>query len=218
MTRWIIAAVLLPVALAEFGEVSPWLARRIIIQAVRLLPSPRMRTRYAEEWATDLDRVPGKVTKLAYAITLLATTAPALGRQALRAERQAPGMRAAYRRAVASLDPQDLSPESLLPVVDIVGSTLGFNTSVLNLADACGNYVCVAIHGSAEVRRDLEGVTRTEQDIKKMFARTDPWGELRFINGVPPGVAFTVHIPETSGPLDDPAAWRPEYYLGVPLE
>jgi hypothetical protein len=218
MTGWIIAAILLPVVLAEFGEVSPWLARRIVTAATRLLPSPRMRARYAEEWAADLERVPGKVTKLAYAITLIAATAPALGRRALQAERQAPGMRAAYQRAVALLNPRDLSSASLQPVVDILASALGFAHSALNMADGRGNYTCAALCGPEDLRRVLTDKSMPKQNVEMLLAHADPWGNLRFLRQFPPDIAVIVHFAEAPARPGDPGAWRPEYGLFVPLE
>jgi hypothetical protein len=50
-------------ALSEFADWSPFLARRIIRRAVRRIPEEH-RVRYEEEWAAELEAVEGKLSKL----------------------------------------------------------------------------------------------------------------------------------------------------------
>ncbi|MBM7771004.1 hypothetical protein JOD54_001208 [Actinokineospora baliensis] len=61
-------ALAVPMVVAECGEVSPWLAREVLGWAARRLRPPDKAARYAEEWLADLEEVPGKLTKLLWAI------------------------------------------------------------------------------------------------------------------------------------------------------
>jgi WhiB family transcriptional regulator, redox-sensing transcriptional regulator len=80
--------ILLPLALNEFGELAPWMARRLLCLGTRLLGSPDKIDRYAEEWSADLEHVPGKLTKLAYAVGVLAWSVPRLRWQYRRESRK----------------------------------------------------------------------------------------------------------------------------------
>jgi hypothetical protein len=60
--------VLVPLLLAEFSEVSPWAARRLIRWAVRRLGGPETVERFSEEWEAELNSIPGKLLKLGYAL------------------------------------------------------------------------------------------------------------------------------------------------------
>lgn len=62
---WLLATVLIPLILAEVGEIGPWTARRLAIWAAstRYGDTERGRTR-AEEWPALLDGYPGKLIKL----------------------------------------------------------------------------------------------------------------------------------------------------------
>ncbi len=70
---FVAVALLVPMAVAECGEVSPWLAKRLLGWAARRLRSPEKTTRYTEEWLADLELVPGKITKLGWAIGIACT-------------------------------------------------------------------------------------------------------------------------------------------------
>jgi hypothetical protein len=79
MTAWvIISAVVLPLVLSEFSEVSPWLARHLLAWGAGRLGDPRACERYREEWQAGLDDVPGKLIKLIKALSILCCTVPAL--------------------------------------------------------------------------------------------------------------------------------------------
>ncbi|MFL1381712.1 NB-ARC domain-containing protein [Nocardiopsis protaetiae] len=65
-------AVALPLLLNEFGEWAPWLAVRIVRWTARRLGHRDDIDRYAEEWEANLNEVPGKLTKLAVAIGMMA--------------------------------------------------------------------------------------------------------------------------------------------------
>jgi len=65
-----------PLVVNEAGELAPWLAGRMVQWGASLLGTPEARKRYAEEWAANLERVPGKLTKLAWACGLLLWGAP----------------------------------------------------------------------------------------------------------------------------------------------
>ena len=76
---WILSAVILPVLLAEFTEIAPWLADKLVRIAATALPLEQ-RSRYEEEWLAELAAIPGKVLKLGWAIKV-AALAPSTGRE-----------------------------------------------------------------------------------------------------------------------------------------
>jgi hypothetical protein len=57
----------LSLAIGEFTEVSPWLARRILRFAARRLGNPEAAERYEAEWTALLDERPGKLLKVFFA-------------------------------------------------------------------------------------------------------------------------------------------------------
>lgn len=65
-------AITVPLLLNEAGEVSPWLAERVLRWGARRLRAPEKVERYTEEWLADLEQVPGKLTKLLYACGVVA--------------------------------------------------------------------------------------------------------------------------------------------------
>jgi lipopolysaccharide/colanic/teichoic acid biosynthesis glycosyltransferase len=75
---WVLLGALLSLLLAEFTEMGPWLAERVIRRAVWPLPADQ-RERYLEEWLGELDAVPGKLTKLTFAVRVV-IGAPVTGR------------------------------------------------------------------------------------------------------------------------------------------
>jgi hypothetical protein len=77
MIAWIIASVvIIPLALSEFSEISPWIAQHMLTWAARHIGNPRQAERYREEWLAGLQDVPGKVTKLIKAISIVFYTVP----------------------------------------------------------------------------------------------------------------------------------------------
>jgi hypothetical protein len=64
------ALVIVPLLLSEFTDWCPWVAARLLKLAARLLRQP-YRDRYREEWLAELDKVPGKLSKLAMAASIL---------------------------------------------------------------------------------------------------------------------------------------------------
>lgn len=68
---FLVTAVIVPMLVSEFTDWLPWFAARLIGATVRTLPYA-VRSRYAEEWLAELDDVPGKLSKLAFAIRVLA--------------------------------------------------------------------------------------------------------------------------------------------------
>ncbi|GAA2990781.1 hypothetical protein [Actinokineospora diospyrosa] len=65
---FVVVALAVPMVVAECGEVSPWLARKVLGWAARRLRPPDKAERYTEEWLADLEEVPGKLTKLGWAL------------------------------------------------------------------------------------------------------------------------------------------------------
>jgi hypothetical protein len=61
--------IVLPLLLSEFTDWCPWLAARLVRRAARLLPEPNW-ARYEEEWLAELHEVPGRLAKLAVAVSL----------------------------------------------------------------------------------------------------------------------------------------------------
>jgi hypothetical protein len=79
MTAWIIiSAVVLPLILSEFSDISPWLARRLLTWGAGKLGDPGMCKRYREEWQAGLNDVPGNLIKLVKALSILCYTVPLL--------------------------------------------------------------------------------------------------------------------------------------------
>ncbi|WP_181647132.1 hypothetical protein [Streptomyces sp. WAC00263] len=66
LTNLLIPTVL-GMVIGECTEVSPWLARRILRLAARLLGNPDATERYEAEWVALLDERPGKLLKLFFA-------------------------------------------------------------------------------------------------------------------------------------------------------
>lgn len=85
---FILIAILVPLLLNEVGEIAPWLATRLLRWGALCLGSPEKAERYEEEWSADLERIPGKLTKLAYACSVVAWSVPSLRWQSHRAARR----------------------------------------------------------------------------------------------------------------------------------
>ena len=79
---FLVTAVVVPMLVNELTDWLPWFAVRMIRAAARTLPVA-VRSRYAEEWQSELDTVPGNLSKLIFAVRICvgarATTA-AIGR------------------------------------------------------------------------------------------------------------------------------------------
>jgi hypothetical protein len=79
MIAWaIISALIIPLLLSEFSEVSPWMARRLLGWAARHVGDPRRAERYSEEWLAGLEDVPGKLTRLVKALSIVFYTVPVI--------------------------------------------------------------------------------------------------------------------------------------------
>lgn len=77
MNAWAIASlIILPLALTEFGEVSPWLATKILRLGARFVGDNERRERYAEEWVAGIEATPGKLTKLLKALGICLYAVP----------------------------------------------------------------------------------------------------------------------------------------------
>jgi len=66
----ILLLVCLPLLLQEFGELAPWIAERLLKRGTRWLPTA-YRNRYEQDWLGELDAIPGKITKLGFALRVL---------------------------------------------------------------------------------------------------------------------------------------------------
>ena len=74
----VLLAIMLPLVLNEVGELSPWLAKRLLCWGAKLLGSQEDNERYGEDWLANLDCIPGKLTKLLWACSLLLWGVPRL--------------------------------------------------------------------------------------------------------------------------------------------
>jgi hypothetical protein len=118
---WLFGAIVVPLLLNEFTDVSPWLARKLICRAVRRLPE-QDRPRWQEEWLGEFEERPGRLLKLLWALSLL-WGAGEMGRmlgsppvsEALRAR-----MRAAWQRLRfgPKAPPQETEPEPVVVRVE----------------------------------------------------------------------------------------------------
>jgi hypothetical protein len=78
---FIVFAVLVPVLVGEARDLAPSLARRLLRWGARRIGQADQASRYEEEWLADLERVPGKATKLAHVCVVLALSVPRLRAQ-----------------------------------------------------------------------------------------------------------------------------------------
>jgi hypothetical protein len=70
MISWIVDfalfAVFVPLLVGEAADLAPSLSRWLIRWGARRIGQDDLASRYEEEWLADLERVPGKLTKLAH--------------------------------------------------------------------------------------------------------------------------------------------------------
>jgi hypothetical protein len=84
---FILFAVLVPLLVGEARDLAPSLATRLLRWGARSIGQPHQAERFEEEWLADLERVPGKVTKLAHACGVVALSVPRLRAQYRRSRR-----------------------------------------------------------------------------------------------------------------------------------
>ncbi|MER6505937.1 hypothetical protein ABT158_03950 [Nonomuraea sp. NPDC001636] len=73
---WILMVILAPLLVNEFGEVAPWLARKVIGLSARSIVHPVEREERRQEWLAALPEVPGKLVKLLDALSILLFVVP----------------------------------------------------------------------------------------------------------------------------------------------
>lgn len=81
MSDWwgfLLLGLLLPLALNEAGDIGGWLACVVLTWGAKRLGAPERTERYTEEWLADLERVPGKLTKLMFALSVVTWSVPRL--------------------------------------------------------------------------------------------------------------------------------------------
>lgn len=78
---FLVFVIVIPLLVNEAGDVAPCLARCLLRWGARRIGQPGQAKRYEEEWLADLERVPGKVTKLAHACGVVMTSVPRLRAQ-----------------------------------------------------------------------------------------------------------------------------------------
>jgi hypothetical protein len=86
---FLLFAVLIPLLVNEAGDLAPSLARRLLRWGARRIGQADQTERYEEEWLADLERIPGKLTKLIHACGILARSVPALRAQFRQRRRRA---------------------------------------------------------------------------------------------------------------------------------
>ena len=85
---FILMLIIVPLAVNEAGELAPALAERLVRWTASRLGTLGARERYEEEWLGNLEHVPGKVTKLVWAFSLLFVGLPKLRWQIGRREQR----------------------------------------------------------------------------------------------------------------------------------
>jgi RNA polymerase sigma factor (sigma-70 family) len=91
MTGWwgfALLGLLVPLVVNECSDLGGWMARRLLLWGAKRLGSAAMAERYNEEWLADLERVPGKLTKVGYAFGVVAWGVPRMRWQFARQERR----------------------------------------------------------------------------------------------------------------------------------
>lgn len=78
---FLVLAVLIPLIVNEAGDLSQYLARRLLRWGACRVGRADQARRYEEEWLADLDRVPGNLTKLVYACGVVVRSVPRLRAQ-----------------------------------------------------------------------------------------------------------------------------------------
>jgi diguanylate cyclase (GGDEF)-like protein/PAS domain S-box-containing protein len=119
------------------------------------------------------------------------------------------------RRIASSLELR----QTLQFVVQAVVDQLGFGCALVNLVRAGDVCEVVAMAGPEQATRPLLGARASVDSWRRLLARCEPWGELRFLDhrshqghGPPrPGPA------RTAEPDDSPQAWHPDDILLAPL-
>src|SRR5215831_15642446 len=89
MLAFLLAAVLIPLLVNEAGDLVPSLARCLLRWGARRIGQADQAERYEEEWLADLERVPGKLTKLVRACSILVRSVPPLRAQFRKRPRRA---------------------------------------------------------------------------------------------------------------------------------
>lgn len=78
---FLLIAVLVPLLVNEAGDLLPSLARCLLRWGARRIGPADQAERYEEEWLADLERIPGKLTKLVHACGVLVRSVPRLRAQ-----------------------------------------------------------------------------------------------------------------------------------------
>ena len=86
--RFLLVVILIPLLVNEAGDLAPPLARCLLRWGAGRIGQADQALRYEEEWLADLERVPGKLTKLAHACGVLARSVPRLRAQSRRRPRK----------------------------------------------------------------------------------------------------------------------------------
>ncbi|MFI5937734.1 diguanylate cyclase domain-containing protein [Actinoplanes sp. NPDC051494] len=128
--------------------------------------------------------------------------------QALRA------LHAVTKRVHASLDLTATLDAVACGVVEVAG----FGLAAVNLAEPNGDYLTVAVAGSADLKRELLGSRGSAEGWKELFRISERWGTLYFVDhrvGVPENLY--VWTPDIA-PSEDPDMWHPLDCLFAPMK
>lgn len=105
MTTWgfIFAAIVVPLLLAEFTDWCPRLAERVLRAASLAIPAERRHDMH-RQWLGDLDMIPGRLSKLLFAVGIVVRSAAiASAARALAARRASPARRSTIIQVSAEL-------------------------------------------------------------------------------------------------------------------
>lgn len=94
----IVTSLVFAVLLNELPECGRWLAQRLTRWSARRLGDPREVARYEEEWLADIQRVPGKLLPLIYAIFFIVMKVPRMRRvlKPIKSEKRSPRLGLGY--------------------------------------------------------------------------------------------------------------------------
>ncbi len=137
--------VVVPLLVNEAGDCAPGLARWLLRWGARRLGQPGRTRRYEEEWLADLDRIPGKITKLAHSCGVVTMSVPRLRAQFRRGRHRAPHCRMLSARKAGWTGAEVACSQQVDAMLSQVSQML-----VPQFADHC--FIDVA-HGDTFVRR-----------------------------------------------------------------
>jgi hypothetical protein len=164
---FILMMFIVPLAVNEAGELAPGLAKCLVRWAAGRLGTPEARELYREDWLANLERVPGKVTKLLWALGLVFYGVPKLGWQIKRREQR----RRAERTGRPA--PGTSSPEPAVPAATGLRNPEGLPASQSGRRDF-GRWTPEAERVSWLARQDRAQARGTSFPLPRRTPRNGP--------------------------------------------